>query len=98
MAAGCRTVARRFVKRPVSPDRFNVFARLGLFGWESDLDVRVISGGTGSITDRESGTDTMYGVGIEWRINEQWSVTGEWERYKLNEWLDVPSIGLRYAF
>jgi uncharacterized repeat protein (TIGR01451 family) len=86
------------VNWPVSPDRFNVFARLGFFGWESDLDVRVISGGTGSITDRESGTDTMYGVGVEWRINEQWSVTGEWERYKLNEWLDVPMVGLRFSF
>ncbi len=90
--------AAAVVNWPVSPDRVNVFARLGLFGWESNLDVRVISGGTGSITDRESGTDTMYGFGVEWRINEQWSVTGEWERYKLNEWLDVPSIGLRFAF
>ena len=83
---------------PVSPDRFNAFARIGMWGWESNLDVRVISGGSGSITDRESGTDMMYALGVEWQYNEQWSLTAEWERYKLNEWLDVPSIGLRFAF
>jgi uncharacterized repeat protein (TIGR01451 family) len=83
---------------PVSPDRFNAFARVGMWGWESNLDVRVISGGSGSITDRESGTDMMYALGVEWQFNEQWSLTAEWERYELNEWLDVPSIGLRYAF
>ncbi|MBT8067809.1 MAG: DUF11 domain-containing protein [Gammaproteobacteria bacterium] len=83
---------------PVSPDRFNAYARIGMWGWESNLDVRVISGGSGSITDRESGTDTMYALGVEWQYNEQWSLTAEWERYKLNEWLDVPSIGVRFAF
>ncbi len=83
---------------PVEPDRYSLFARVGVFAWESDLDIRVISGGTGSITDRESGTDMLFGVGFEWLLNEQWSITGEWERYELNEWLDVPSIGVKYRF
>ena len=83
---------------PVQPDRFTILFRAGMFGWESDLDVRVISGGTGSITDRESGMDTMFGAGLEWHVNQEWTLVAEWERYKLNEWLDVPSIGIRFSF
>ena len=83
---------------PISPDRFSLMARAGMFGWESNLDVRVISGGTSRVSDRESGTDAMYGVGVGWQLNEQWSMTAEWERYKLNEWLDVPSIGVKFTF
>ena len=83
---------------PVQPDRFTLVARGGVFWWESDLDVRVVSGGTGNVSGRESGTDTMFGLGLEWRFNEQWSLTADWERYKLNEWLDVPSIGVRFDF
>ena len=90
--------AAAVLRWPVQPDRFTLVARGGAFWWESDLDVRVISGGTGDVSDRESGTDTMLGVGLEWRFNEQWSLTADWERYKLNEWLDVPSIGLRFDF
>jgi uncharacterized repeat protein (TIGR01451 family) len=83
---------------PVSPDRFSLTARAGLFGWESDIDVRVISGGTGSVSDRDSGTDMLYGVGIEWRLNEQWSLMADWERYELKDWVDAPSIGVKIRF
>lgn len=80
------------------PDQFSVVGRAGLFTWDSKTTVRVISGGTGSVAGDDSGTDGMFGVGIEWQLNEQWSLTADWERYKLNEWLDVPSIGVRYSF
>ena len=80
------------------PDEFSVVGRAGLFAWESKTTVRVISGGTGSVAGDDSGTDAMFGVGVEWQINEQWALTADWERYKLNEWLDVPSIGVRFSF
>lgn len=80
------------------PDQFSVVGRAGLFTWESKTTVRVISGGTGSVAGDDSGTDGMFGIGVEWHLNEQWSLTADWERYKLNEWLDVPSIGVRYSF
>ena len=90
--------AAAVLRWPVQPDRFTLVARGGTFWWESDLDVRVISGGTGNITNQISGTDTMFGVGLEWHFNEHWSMTADWERYQLNEWLDVPSIGVRLDF
>jgi hypothetical protein len=85
-------------KWPVNPDVITLYARLGAFSWKSDLDVRVISGGTGSIVGDDSGTDMMYGLGFEWHINPAWSLVAEWERYELNESLDVPSIGAKFSF
>jgi len=86
------------LKWPVNPDVITLHARTGAFSWKSDLDVRVISGGTGSVTGDDSGTDMMWGVGMEWHINPAWSLVAEWERYELNEWLDVPSIGVKFSF
>jgi uncharacterized repeat protein (TIGR01451 family) len=83
---------------PVEPDKYSLYAKAGFFAWESELDVRVIQGGTGSVSGDESGTDAMYGVGFEWKLDQTWSLTVEWERYKLNEWLDVPSIGVKVYF
>lgn len=83
---------------PVSPDRFSLTARAGLIGWESDIDVEVVQGGTGSVSDRDSGTDMLYGAGLEWHLNEQWSLTADWERYKFDDWVDVPSVGVKFNF
>lgn len=80
------------------PDTFFVVGRAGLFRWESKTRVRVAQGGTGSVSGDDSGTDAMYGVGVEWQFYNQWSLTADWERYKLNEWLDVPSIGFKFRF
>jgi uncharacterized repeat protein (TIGR01451 family) len=83
---------------PVNPDKFSVNLKLGAFRWESETDVRVIQGGTGSVSGSDSGTDTMFGVGVEWKLDPMWSLTAEWERYKMNEWLDVPFIGVKVRF
>ena len=40
----------------------------------------------------------MYGIGLEWRAGKSFSITGEWERYRLNDWVDVPTIGFRWYF
>ena len=86
------------LKWPVNPDVITLHARAGAFAWNADLDVRVISGGTGSVIGDDSGTDMMWGLGMEWHINPTWSLVAEWERYELNEWLDVPSIGVKISF
>ena len=74
-------------------------SRLGpAWFWESDIDVRVVTGGTGAVSDRESGTDAMFGVGLEWQFSDRLSITVDYERYQLNDWLDVPLIGVKYTF
>jgi uncharacterized repeat protein (TIGR01451 family) len=80
------------------PDKFFLVGRAGLFRWESKTRVLVAQGGTGSVSGDDSGTDAMIGVGVEWQVHNQWSLTADWERYKLNEWLDVPTIGIKFRF
>ena len=89
--------AAAVLKWPVTDD-FAVHAKAGVFAWNSDVEVRVVEGGTGQVAGDDDGTDAMYGVGIEWKLNGQWSLTAEWERYQLNEWLDVPTVGVRFTF
>lgn len=86
------------VSWPAIPERLSLYGRAGVFAWEADIDVRVISGGTGRVAGDDSGTDWMWGVGLDWRFGTAWSITAEWERYRLNDWVDVPSVGLRFRF
>jgi uncharacterized repeat protein (TIGR01451 family) len=79
-------------------DRLAVYGRVGAFFWNADIDVQVVSGGAGMASGDDSGTDLMYGAGLEWRFNPHWSLTGEWERYRLKQWVDVPTVGVRYRF
>ncbi len=83
---------------PANPDKVSLYMKLGAFAWESKTDVRVIQGGSGSVSGTESGTDGMYGFGVEWKVNPTFAVTAEWERYKMNEWLDVPFVGVKVYF
>ena len=32
-----------------------------------------------SVSGDDSGTEAMYGVGLEWKLNETWSLTVEWD-------------------
>lgn len=91
-------VAAGVLSWPVIPERLSLYGRAGVFDWQADIDVRVISGGTGQVSGDDSGTDWMYGFGMDWRIGAAWSITAEWERYRLNDWVDVPSVGLRFRF
>ena len=79
-------------------DNFALTARAGWFFWESNVDVRVVTGGSGSVSDRESGSDAMYGIGLEWQLSDRWSVTADYERYQLNDWIDVPFVGVKFTF
>ena len=91
-------IAAAVFRWPFAEDRFAIAARAGLFVWESKTDVRVVSGGTGIVAGKDSGTDSMFGVGIEWQVNETWYLSASWERYQLNEWLDVPMVGVGARF
>ena len=73
-------------------------AKAGLFAWNSDVDIRVVQGGTGQALIDDSGTDAMLGLGFEWMLHKHWSLTAEWERYQLDDWVDTPTIGVRFTF
>jgi len=95
---GSGWIAAALFRWPFAEDRFALVARAGLFAWESETDVRVVTGGSGSVAGDDSGTDAMYGVGIEWQVNDRWYLSASWERFELNESLDVPMVGVGVRF
>lgn len=95
---GSGWIAAAVARWPFSQDQFALTAKAGLFAWESDTDVRVVTGGAGSVAGDDSGSDVMYAIGLEWRASDRWYLTASWERYKLNEWLDAPMLGFRVSF
>jgi len=91
-------VAAGVASWPFASNRFALLARAGVFRWDADIDVWVESGATGSVTGSDSGTDLMWGAGLEWKATQSFSVTAQWERYRLNDWVDVPTVGVRFYF
>ena len=56
-------------------DQFSAF---GILGWTHyDFEVEASLGGI-SVSDDDSDSDLMYGVGAAWALNETWNVRGEW--------------------
>ncbi len=70
-------------------DRFGVFGKVGLASW--DVDFRGIS----SAFDA-SGEDLLYGAGLRWSLDDQWSIFAEYEKLELE--VDTAGIGLSYRF
>jgi OOP family OmpA-OmpF porin len=67
---------------PIQPN-FLVLGRLGLFQWDGDLSISAASGATTvSGSESASGTDPLFGVGLQWNVTNKFSVRGEWTRYK----------------
>jgi OOP family OmpA-OmpF porin len=57
-------------KLPIN-EQIGVFGKAGLFRWSAD-----------NTTDGDrSGTDLMYGVGAEYKMTDNISVRGEWEKF-----------------
>jgi hypothetical protein len=83
---------------PIGNGTVAVVGRGGFFFWEADLDVEVIQGGTGRVDGNEDGIGGYYGVGLEFRVQPQVRFTLDWDRYKLDDWVDVPTLGLRLSF
>ena len=74
------------VAKQAVTDNVSVFARAGLVSWEVDT---AIGGGTSSgslnIVETESGTDFMFGIGVEaaFGASKRFAIRGEWERYEI---------------
>ncbi len=81
---------------PVS-EKFSLTGRAGYLFW--DADIKATATGLPSISDNEDGNDLFYGVGAEYRFTNQWSLTGGWDRYELDDVdFDNLHVGVRYRF
>lgn len=63
-------------------DRFSLFAKLGVYRWQADILVEC-DGCASSVSspDSKSGTDITAGFGLEYDINDNIGLRGEYERF-----------------
>lgn len=64
------------------------FGRIGLSRWESE-------GTAGGVTIKSDGTDLLYGVGLQYDVNQTIGIRGE---YEVHEDLDFLSVGFITRF
>lgn len=65
-------------------DSASLLAKFGLFRWEVDGEHRVTSTVPGfafSESASDSGTDPMFGLGIEFMMGKAWGIRAEWEKF-----------------
>lgn len=83
---------------PVS-ERFSVFGKLGIQHWQQKISG--ISGLT-SDSEKESGTDPLWGLGVKFDMSKQLTLRAEWERFQdvgeSKQDIDLLSLGLMYSF
>ena len=81
---------------PVS-EKFSLTGRAGYLFW--DADIKASATGLPTVSDSDDGNDLFYGVGAEYRFTDQWSLTGGWDRYELDDVeFDNLHVGVRYRF
>jgi len=75
-------------------DRFSGYAKAGFQRW--DLDT-ALPGVTGTADD--SGTDPVYGVGLQYRFTDKVALRGEYSRFEAEDAdLDLAQLQVRYNF
>lgn len=75
-------------------DFVDLFAKVGLVAWDTD----VIVTGFPSISD--DGTDLAYGVGAAFNLSNNLSIRGEWEAFDIEDTDDIwmLSVGISIGF
>lgn len=78
-------------KMPLN-DQIGLFGKAGLFRWEAKND-----------DGKRSAFDIMFGAGVDYKLNGNMSVRGEWERFndietKSNETSDIDMLSLGFTY
>ena len=77
-------------------EKSNFFVKAGFHNWETELKVSV---GTASASVTTDGSDTMYGLGAEYKLNEQFSLIAGYDNYKLDsENVSFLNVGAKFQF
>ena len=66
----------------VNNEKANLFFKAGYHSWETEFRV---AAGTTSASITTDGTDIMYGLGGEYRLNDQFSFIGGYDNYTLSD-------------
>lgn len=77
---------------PVS-ESFSLVGRGGAFFWDADARIDDVA-----VPFRDD-NDYYYGLGADFKVNEQFSLLGDWTRYEFDSsQSDVISIGFKFLF
>ena len=76
-------------------EKFEAFAKAGLYKWDGDMTASV--GGQQTLSANDDGTDPIFGIGIGWNAFSRGQLRLEAERYSLND-LDVDMISAGFAW
>jgi opacity protein-like surface antigen len=90
-------------------ERYGLFAKGGLFMWNTTLDSNpTLSGGTLALSDdliqNDDGVSWMYGAGADMRFRDRWHARLEWEHSEVTfantkiRGVDFPSLGVTFDF
>jgi hypothetical protein len=85
-----------------------IYLKVGILSWESEVDSTVFEknmplGTNQTISSHSSNIfkdeDFYYGVGVDFLVNSKFTISQEWNHYKVNgEVIDVISAALKYKF
>ena len=62
-------------------EQFDVFAKLGYYFWDADIDFEGDSGQE----DNESGSDVSWGIGAGWDFTDNFGVIAEYQWFTIEE-------------
>lgn len=91
-------------------DKFSLNGRVGIYNWDSDVNVSVSAAGTwggtaiaaaGSASQSFSGSDAYYGIGAKYNVNKQVTIGLGYSHYKLGKVeskADNLELNVKYRF
>lgn len=68
-------------------ERFDVFGKLGVIGWDSDFDTRPLD---------QSGEDLLIGIGCGFNVSPHWRLALQYEDYGFD--VESSSLNMSYRF
>ena len=90
------SVAYQFLRK----EDWFLHAHIGMFFWQGDYNsLDVFENEVLPKVADDDGTDLFYGVGANYRVQNNWAVTIEYERYDIDDNpTDLLSLGINYLF
>lgn len=75
-------------------ERFSAYAKAGVQYWDLDAALPGLTG-----TRDASGTDPVYGVGVQYRFSDRFALRGEYTRFEIDDLdLDLAQVQARFDF
>ncbi len=75
------------INLPLGDSGFSAIGKAGFYMWDQDVN-----------TLSDDGVDAMYGLGVKYIYDDMLGIALEWERYNVDNEVDMISLGLTLNF